>query len=316
MYKQSSNVLSPTNIAYVSVGVQDMDAVRRLWVDELGLDIIARREGKDPELGRLWNLPAEQFVDQLLLGTPGAASGRLHFVQFRNSDGAVRSNAASTDLGAKNLDANCTDMPERVDQLRTAGFAFRSAIGEYEIDGIQAREVQMPAHDDVNVVLIEVLSGGFDVNYTDKGFAALTSFVVIVSDVDLEVDFYQRLLGMQDILSHKLSGPAIEMAAGLPSGTVLDLHLLGAPDNLFGRMELIQYVGVDGDNRFERAVPPATGILRCGFVVDSADDILLRLNQLGTCVQQEIHVDAIYGKGRIVEFSSPAGLMLEVMEEL
>jgi catechol 2,3-dioxygenase-like lactoylglutathione lyase family enzyme len=300
-------------IAYLSIAVSDMNVVQNLWIDELGLDIIARRQGPDDELARLWGLPAEQFADQLLLATPGATTGYLHFVQLNEPGESVRLNAASTDLGAKNIDVNCTGMPALVEQLKASGYRFRSEIGEYEIDGIQAQEVQMPVHDDINVVLIEVLSKGFEVDYTAKGFAALTSFVVIVPDVVQEAEFYRELFGFQQILRHELSGPGLEMAAALPKGTVLDLHLLGHPDTMFGRMELIEYKGVKGVNRFERAVPPATGILRCGFKVAALDRFITRAEQQGITITRSLQIDAIFGAGKMIELTSPAGLELQIL---
>jgi catechol 2,3-dioxygenase-like lactoylglutathione lyase family enzyme len=314
MTDRSASKTSLSNIAWVSVGVVDMEAVRSLWIDQLGLEVVARRQGPDPELGQLWEVSPDQFVDQLLLATPGAEYGLLHFVQFRKPAEAVRRGAAPTDLGAKNLDVNCTGMPELVARLGAAGYAFRSAIGEYEIDGIQAREVQMPVHDDLNVVLIEVLSTGFEVQYSPHGFAALTSFVVIVPDVEREAAFYKNLFGMQEILRHKLSGAAIEMAAGLPPGTVLDLHLLGGLDNLFGRMELIEYVGVNGDNRFIRARPPAAGILGCGFRVPSLDGFSSRAEVADIAVGRRTSVEAIFGSGEVAHISSPAGLRICLLQ--
>jgi catechol 2,3-dioxygenase-like lactoylglutathione lyase family enzyme len=305
----------PSNIAYVSIGVADMALAERLWVEQLGLEVVARRQGPDQGLGRLWKIPATQIVDQLLLGTPGADTGRLHFVQFKSPAAAVRADAAPTDLGAKNIDVNCVDMPVRVEELGTAGYSFRSAIGDYEIDGIRAREVQLPAHDALNVVLIEVLSKGFEVQYTAQGYAALTSFVVIVPDVEREQKFYKNLFGMEDILVHELSGAAVEMAAGLPKGTVLDLRLLGSPDNLFGRMELIEYIGATSANLFSSAKPPATGILRCGFAVESIDGFLALTKAQAIPVLREVEVDAICGRGHMVELVSPAGLHIEVLQQ-
>ena len=311
--KETKQTKQTSNIAWVSVGVADMAAVHALWVDQLGLDILAQRTGPDAELAALWKLPADQIVAQLLLATPGAESGHLHFVQFREPAPAVRAAAAPTDLGAKNLDANCTDMPLLVKQLKSAGYKFRSAIGEYEIDGIRAREVQMPVHDSLNVVLIEVLGDGFEVACSDKGYAALTSFVVIVPDVASERQFYQTLFGMQAILAHKLSGQAIEVAAGLPKGTVLDLHLLGDTGSLFGRMELIEYVGVDGADCFANANPPATGILRCGFRVADADAFAARARTAGYQPGRRLPVNALFGAGEIIELRSPAGLHIQVL---
>jgi catechol 2,3-dioxygenase-like lactoylglutathione lyase family enzyme len=302
------------NIGWVSVGVADMAVVRALWVEQLGLEIIARRVGPDAALAGLWGIPAEQIEEQLLLGTPGSTTGRLHFVQFHKPQPPVREGAAPTDLGAKNLDVNCVDMPQLVAGLKQSGYEFRSAIAEYEIDSIQAREVQMPVHDALNLVLIEVLSKGFEVDFTNKGYAALTSFVVIVPDVNQEVKFYERLFGMQNILAHKLSGKAIEEAAGLPSGTVLDLHLLGDPKSLFGRMELIEYVGVGGADLFSVALPPATGILGCGFVVRSLEAFskLASANEID--VRSLPESDLLYGRGRLMKLSSPAGLAIQIFE--
>jgi catechol 2,3-dioxygenase-like lactoylglutathione lyase family enzyme len=290
-----------------------MRAVEHLWVKQLGLEIAARRQGPDAGLAELWDVPAEQFAEQLLLRTHGASSGYLHFVQFHKPGESVRMNAGSTDLGAKNIDVNCTAMPALVEQLKAAGYRFRSEIAEYEIGGIKAREVQMPVHDDINVVFIEVLSKGFEVNYTAQGFAALTSFVVIVPDAEQEACFYKQLFGFDEILRHELSGAALEMAAALPKGTVLDLHLLGHPGNLFGRMELIEYKGVQGVNRFERAVPPATGILRCGFKINALEPFIARLEQQGIPISGRFQVDTIFGNSLILMLESPAGLKLQLM---
>jgi catechol 2,3-dioxygenase-like lactoylglutathione lyase family enzyme len=304
----------PVNISWVSVGVTDMAAVRALWVEQFGLEIIEQRSGPDPQLAALWGIAPEQITEQLLLGTPGAVTGRLHFVEFSDAQPPVRQGAAPTDLGPKNLDVNCTGMPVLADSLAKAGYSFRSAIAEYEFDGIQVREVQMPAHDQVNVVLIEVLSSGFEVQFTGKGFAALTSFVVIVPDVQAEKKFYSDVFGMDTILSHSLSGAEIEQAAGLPSGITLDLHLLGDPANMFGRMELIEYVGVAGRNLFPQAVPPATGILQCGFVVDEMDDFLARSATRDAGAQELSAASLIFTADRIVRLESPSGYQVYVTE--
>lgn len=304
----------PNGISYVSIGVADIEVTQELWVDALGLEVVARRRGPDPELGKLWALSADQFVDQVLLRTPGAVTGQLHFVQFSEPAESVRKRAAPTDLGPKNLDVNCTDMPALVETLRAAGYSFRSAIAEYEVGGIHAREVQMPGPDDVNVVFIEILSKGFEVTYSMKGFAALTSFVVIVPSTLTDSLFYQNLFGLEEIMHHRISGAGIEEAVGLPKGSVLDMRLLGKPDHLFGRMELIEYEGLSGEDRFSRAHPPATGILRCGYVVDSIDDFITTADEHGVRIERSIDVDAIFGAGRVVELTSPAGLRIEVMQ--
>jgi catechol 2,3-dioxygenase-like lactoylglutathione lyase family enzyme len=301
-------------IAYISIGVADLKPVTDFWIDQLGLEVVARRTGPDPELGRLWNLPGEQFIDQLLLATPGAATGQLHFVQFRQPGQPVRAGAAVTDLGAKNLDVNCTDMPARIAALADAGCVFRSAISEYAIGDIQAREVQMPGHDALNIVFIEVLSEGFEVSYSPRGFAAVTSFVVIVQDTRAEARFYRDVFGWEEIMHHRITGPGIEKVVGLPPGAALDMRLVGPPDNLFGRMELITYEGLSGADRFRLAVPPATGILGCGLRVRSIAEIAARAAQHGIDASPLLNVDSLPGRGRCAVLYSPAGLRVELLE--
>ena len=105
-------------ISHITVGTADLAPVRALWIDRFGLEVVAERAGLDESVARLWNIPADQVRRQVLLGTPGAQTGRLHFVQFAEPDPPVRAGAAPTDLGPKNLDANCTDLPGRHAEYR------------------------------------------------------------------------------------------------------------------------------------------------------------------------------------------------------
>ena len=116
-------------------------------------------------------------------------------------------------------------------------------------------------------------------------------------------------------MHHRITGPGIEEAAGLPKGTALDMRLCGSEDNLFGRMELIEYEGLLGENRFRRAVPPATGILRCGFIVESLDDVVTRASGMSIDVKHSGDVDAIFGNGAMALLNSPAGLQIEVLQQ-
>ncbi len=303
-----------SGIAYVSVAVADMQPVRDLWIDQFGMDIVARREGPDPDLAQSWGIDANRIVEQLLLETPGAATGRLHFVEISNPGSAIRADAEPYDLGAKNIDVNCTDLPGIMARLKAAGYSFRSDIVEYNIEGIHVREVQMPAHDGLNIAFIEVLSEGFETPYTDKGCAAVTSFVVSVEDTVSEAEFYKSVFGFEEIMYHQLSGPDIETAIGLPQGAAVHMRLCGNTDNMFGRMELINYEGLNGTNRFATARPPAAGILYCGFVVESMDSFVAAAAAQNIAMTEPKQIDAIYGAGRIASLASPAGLRIEVLE--
>ena len=296
----------------IIVGVADMQPVRELWVGHFGLEVVAEREGSDPALEALWGLPADSVSAQLLLGTPGALAGRLHFVQFAEPAAPVRSGAATTDLCPKNIDINCDDLPARVAELEAAGFRFRSAVSEYELDGITVREVQMAAHDDINVVLIEV--PGWDMPMTAAGYGGVTSFVVTVPDTASEAAFYQQVFGHELLMHHRITGPEIEAVVGLPPGAALDMRLLGEPENLFGRVELITYEGINGNNLFPAARPPATGSLGARVSVRDLNGVLQRSRDAGITTTDHGVVDLLSCSGPLMSLSSPAGFAIEVIQ--
>lgn len=302
-------------IAHVTVGVADLQPVYDLWSDRFGLETVARRAGPDADLARLWNIPASRIADQALLRTPGAETGWLHFVQFNEPDTPVRQGAAATDLGPKSLDVNCRDMPVRVTGLQSAGYSFRSEIGEYRVEEIHAREVQISGHDQTNIVLIEILSGGFGMNYSPAGYAALTSFVVVVPDTKSEAGFFAELFGLDELMHHRISGPGIEKAVGLPSGSVLDMRLMGRDQKFFGRVELIAYEGLGGSDRFKLAKPPALGTLHCTFAVKSLNEFLHRAEN--RVIENSIYdgLETIFCSGRVCSVYSPSGLRIDVYEQ-
>jgi len=302
-------------IAHVTVGVADLQPVFDLWIDRFGLEVVARRVGPDPGLGALWSVPGGCIADQALVRTPGAETGWLHFVQFSEPDAPVRAGATATDLGPKNLDVNCRDMSARHAELQAFGCTFRSGISEYRVEEIHAREVQMPSHDETNIVLIEVLSNGFDIEFSPAGYGALTSFVVIVPDTRVEADFYRKIFGLDEIMHHRIAGPGIEEAVGLPKGTALDMRLMGRDAHLFGRMELITYEGLEGVDRFPLARAPALGVLHCGFAVESVQEILDRARTSGLVFSEVRDIETIFGAGHMGILSSPAGLRIDVYQK-
>lgn len=309
MHRETASALQQS-IAHVFIGVADMAPVRELWVQHFGLETVAERSGADAELSRLWALPADAIAAQLLLRTPGVSAGWLHFVQFTAPDLPVRATARPTDLCPKNIDVNCVGMSTRYTELAAAGFQFRSAISDYEIGELRASEVQMPAHDEVNVVLIEVQDWPLALSH--RHYGAVTSFVSTVPDTAAEADFYRTLLGLDELLHHRITGPAIEQVVGLPPGAALDMRLLGDADQCYGRVELIAYEGIAGRNLYPRARPPAVGILGCRFRTDDLAGLRGRAAANGLTVAECGRFDLIFGCADIATATSPAGMPLEI----
>ncbi|MBC8227251.1 MAG: hypothetical protein H8E74_08980 [Gammaproteobacteria bacterium] len=304
------------SISSIVVGVRNMDVALDLWISTFGFEVLEQRKGADPDLSKLWGLDKDEITQQTLIATPSMKVGMLHFVEFKNPSIEVRESASSTDLGPKNLDITCKDLPERYNELLTMGHQFRSKYVNYRVEATNADviEVQMPGHDSTNIIFMEWL--GEKITLSDQGYGGITSLVTVVPDLDEEAKFYQSVFGLKETIHEDLFGPHVETMIGLPKGGGLVLKLLeGDETDRYGRVELVNYVGADKQvDRYKIAKPPALGTLHCNFRTDSLDVFGDKLNQIGIESQFNENLDLIHGKSSIYSIWTPAGLRIDVME--
>jgi hypothetical protein len=295
---------------YLYVGVVSLRAVKALWQDLMGFEAFALPPSHAASLEQLWAMPPGSIASLLGLQTPSAPAGRLVFVEFSVSSPAVREGAAVTDLCPKNLDVNVVDLFERAAELEAAGYELRSSPVEYQIDQLEVREVQLGVHDDINLVLAEIV--GEDLTTTSRGYGGVTSVVTTVDDLPREMALLEALeFPLLD--AHRLVGPAIEQMIGLPRGGELHMQLLGNPVHRFGRAELVKYVGVRGANRYSLAVPPARGLLRGAIQVeDSAASRRALLTKGFDCGELFALPDVDGGESVVYSVRSPVGWILDV----
>ena len=304
------------SIDTIIVGVQNINEAIELWVNQFGLEIVSEREGIDTDLSRLWQLEDDEITKQALLATPKIDVGKIHLVQFKNPSTAVRQNANATDLGPKNLDVTCLDLPSKYDELIKMGYQFRSEYVGYKIESIGADvlEVQMPGHDHTNIIFVEQL--GEKIQLSKRGYGGITSLVTIVSELDEETDFFMDIFSLKEALSEDLFGEHVEKMIGLPKGGGLRLNLLEGDElDRYGRVELVAYIGAEKqDDLYKIANPPALGTLHCVFRVGDIDNIKNKLRKRSVSFKEHGLLDLIYGKGEIISFRSPAGLRIEVQQ--
>ena len=299
--------------SHVTVGTADLDDALTLWRDQFGLAVVATRNGPDPELARLWGIAPGDFSRQVLLRTPGLQSGALHLVEFATPGTPVREGAQVFDRVPKNLDVYARDLPARYEELRAAGLEFRAPWVEMPAPGgLTFREVQMPGHDETNIVLMEIL----DTNYrhSPAGYAGIGPLIIVVGDAETETAFYQDVLGLELVMQDLLAGPEIERMVGLPAGAGIDFRVLGAEADPMGRIEVIEYQRTGGADLFARARPPATGTLHAGWQVASLEPLREQLAARGIDYAAFDTVDAVYGSGPVIVFRSPEGFRIEVQE--
>lgn len=298
----------------VTVGVRDLDAALDLWVGTFGFNVADRRDGRDANLERLWGLEKNAIAQQALVRTGDSRHGMIHFVEFNDPALPVRHGARVFDLVPKNLDVYVDDMPTRFAELKAGGREFRSdKFSEVTApDGTAFREIHMPSHDEVNVVLLEVI--GKPRPFTARGFAGVGPLIFIVPDAAAEKEFFANVMQFDKLNDNLLKGPEIERMVGLPPGAGLDVSIWGRQGNDFGEVEIIEYQGVSGNDLYPLARPKALGILHISYEVDDLNLMLGRLQAHEVAVTDHGVVATLIGEGRVVSFQTPAGLRIELHE--
>jgi catechol 2,3-dioxygenase-like lactoylglutathione lyase family enzyme len=301
---------NPLTFAYVVISVADMEQALGLWAGRFGMQVVTRRQGGDAALARAWGLDEDDIADQALLATPGVSEGGVHLVRFTEPGPAVRDGAAATDLLPKSIDIAVRDIEARYAELEAAGFIFRSPVGTLEADGAVIYEVHMAAHDSINLVFVEQPAKPEPTS--SRGYGVAPQVVMISPDNKREADFLQRVLGLAPISHHRFGGPSVEKTIGLPTGASLDVRILGDPGRDFGRLELVQYEGVSGRDRYPLARAPARGQLSVTyFVADLASSLARVAGPVATDLGE---IDGVYGAGRMATVMSPAGLRIDLFE--
>jgi len=303
-----------TSWTSVNVSVADLDEALTLWSGVFGLEVKAQSKGDDPELARLWGIRPGDIQHQALLGTPGADTGLIHFVQFSQPGPAVREGAKAFDLCPKNLDIYVRDLPARVEELKNSGYRFRNQVHSEVTapDGTVFREIHLPGHDAINIVLLEVI--GKALPFTPQGYAGIGPMITIVADAGAERSFYRDVLQLSVLNDNILEGPEIERMIGLPAGSALDVSIWGAEGEALGQMEVINYRGTKGKNLYPHAVPKQRGILQITYESENLAALTGRLDQAGITWADLGEFSILTGSGRFIRFNSPAGMKIEVFQ--
>ena len=296
---------------WVTIGTADMEAALDFWVGRLGFECVARAEGDDPGLREHWAVTDRNVARQAMVRSVGAKNGGMHLVEWDAAADSVRADAQVFDLCPKNLDIYVDDLPVRMAQLAEQGVVFRNEHYSEAVspDGVHFREIHLAGHDDINIVLLQVI--GSDTPIPDSGFYGVGPLVCIVRDPAEEKRFIDTVLGLS--LSHNniLEGPEIEKMIGLPTGCALEVSIWAEPGQALGELELVTYQGTDGADLYPRARPGARGVTHLNWQVDDIEALAAHLSAHGVGHSAStINGSLIQSRASLI-FHSPAGLRLE-----
>ncbi len=297
---------------WVTIGTADMEAALDFWLGRLGFVCLARAEGDDPGLREHWGVMDRQIARQAMVCSVGAENGGMHLVEWDAAPESVRAEAQVFDLCPKNLDIYVDDLPVRMVQLTEQGVVFRNEQYSEAVspDGVHFREIHLAGHDDINIVLLQVIGSGTPI--PNSGFYGVGPLVCIVRDPAAEKHFIDTVLGLS--LSHNniLEGPEIEEMIGLPAGCALEVSIWAEPGQPLGELELVTYQGTNGANRYPRAQPGARGVTHLNWWRDDLEAFAAHLRAQGVSYESSKVESSLFQSSCSLAFHSPAGLRLEV----
>lgn len=297
---------------WVSVGTSDLRAALGFWTEWLGFDCLEHLDGDDPVLRAHWGITDQRIVSQAMVRASGAGVAGVHLIELDPPRDSVRGGAQVFDLCPKNLDIYVDDLPRRMRELKSRGAVFRNAdYSEAESpDGVRFREIHLPAHDDLNIVLLQIL--GSVERFPESGFRGIGPLISIVRDQQAERQFYRDVIGLSLTHDNVLEGPEIERMIGLPAGSSLEVSIWAQPGQSLGEIELVTYRGVSGNDLFAKAVPGARGVTQLNWRVSSCDAWRCWLDHQGIAYRESKIAARLIRSAEVLVLQSPAGLRIEL----
>ena len=260
----------------------DIEASARFHIEAFGFEIMERND------------------DSILLGAPGAESGRLRLVR---SEGGVGPQAAVWDLGPRLLGIYSHDLDTSAKAIADAGGRPRTPV-TYPYGAASLQELVASGPDNVWWTMPKAVPGAHrpsDAYTADPArvHSELHTAVLVVDDHDAALAFFTAG-GLDTVFDGEMVGQDFEELVGMPAGAALRLAFMGGPDHLPARFEIMSFRGTPTRDLSDEPV----GLRRLVFVCDDAEATRDALVAAG---------GELLGDGAV---RGPVGVILELVEEM
>ena len=304
----------------VVLSVRDLDQAARFFIEVGGFETVSRGAMSDSELA-YWQLGEEVSAEHLLLRARGTDHGYLRFVRYDGAEQrAVRVGARAWDSGgyfsimmrAKYLDRVYAD-------ALALGWHAESEPVRFDFPPSVLANVVLKGPDGINIALYERLAPPLEAFWDFERLSQPFNAMQMVADIEPADEFFTGLLGMQHFWADDFLDPEPgPNNFGLPQNLTTEIprrtRILSASPGETGRLELMQFVGLDGRNLAERAAPPNLGILSVRYEVADADAAHARFEAAGGRAWRAPATVELppYGRLRIFAVRAPDGAIVEI----
>ena len=302
------------------ISVRNPAEAARFFIEVGGFEVVARGRVDSREIA-YWRLGEGVGGDFLLLKAPGTNHGYIRFVRFNAvQQTPVRVGARAWDSGgyfslmmrARGLDAVYAD-------ALALGWMAESEPVRFDFPPSVLGNVVLKGPDGINIALYERIEPPLDAFWQFERLSQPFNAMQMVADIEPADEFFTQVLGME----HFWAGDFIDPVAGpnnfgLPQNLTTEIarrtRILQPQPGESGRLELMQFVGLDGRDLSDRAQPPNLGILSIRYPVPDLDAALESIEAAGgKAWRGPAPLDLPpYGPVRMFALRAPDGAIVEI----
>ena len=304
------------------LSVSDLGRWQAMLMDIAGW--VPIRSGEmDPVQLAQWGLPERATAREVVLQNPGETQGLVRLVKFSGVDQVqIRSSARPWDTGglfsllvrSPSVDANFATA-RKYDWT-----GENDPIDLFLGGGRHLRNVVLKGPDGINLGVYERVIPGLDGFPNMKQMSRPFNAMQMVADKTATMAFFTDVLGLTVMVDGDGVPPANNFAIPdniLPQTRMKSgiLHPVGGES---GRVELIQFGGLEGRRLEDRALPPNLGILGLRFPVEDAEARMAEIAATGWSIWTQPAAFELPPYGRVLLFGvrSPDGVIYEFFSRI
>ncbi len=307
------------------VSVTDLDSSARFFVDIGGYRVKWRGPMRPTELAA-FGLPTGARGEAMLLGPPGAETGLVRLVRFDDAGRRepMRPGARAWDTGCYfSLMVRAKDLASIYDDAIRLGWWTETPITYLEFGTSKLNVVIFRGPDGLQVQAYERLAPPLPDAVGD--FTRLTrpfNVMQMVDSRDRAYGFFTDVLGFDTFYAgepYVASEPEF-MPLGIPYNLTTSVGyaagIVYPVPGEYGRMEMIEIIGLDGHDYSDRCHAPNLGILAIRFGIDRLDMLDERLAARGYAAdgeRQAVHISP-YGRFELRNVTTPDGALIQFLE--
>jgi catechol 2,3-dioxygenase-like lactoylglutathione lyase family enzyme len=307
------------------VSVTDPDRTARFFLEIGGYEVKWRGQ-LDADAIAAWGLPETASGEALLVGPPGYDSGLVRLVRF---DGAGRREPMRP--GSRAWDTGCyfslmirmKDMQAVYDDAIRLGWWTETPITYLEWGTSKLNVVIYRGPDGVQVQGYERLAPALPEAIPDfPRMSGPFNVMQMVRDRDAAYRFFTGVLGFATFYNGPpyVAAEPTPMPLGIPVNLTTEIPyragIVYPTPGEFGRMEMIEIMGLEGRDYSDRCRAPNLGILAVRFPVEDVEAARATIEARGWTIDAPIRTLTVapYGAVRLFGVKTPDGAIIQFFE--